>query len=646
MSPGSGLGTVLAGLDPGAVANADTVVLLQAWARQLAHVQARFAAAVVQVGRAAAFSGSGGERPSVAESALRHPAAGEWAAGELSAAMRWTHSAAGCELAFSEELFGLPVVFAALDAGALDRARAWTFVDVLGTADLLPEQVRCICEALVPPAPRWTTAQLRARLLRMVLEVDPAYAERRYRAAVRDRGVTGYLGRVGTGTVSGHGLAADEAVAACERLEALADEVAGAGHPGAIGQIRADLFTRLLDGRFHGLTRPQMISAMLAEHEAAGEQSDGPIAGSGSPAAAEDAAAEDAATADPAAADPAAADPAAAGPAAADAADAGTAAADAADADLATADSPADTGLAAGDAEGSGGAAAGFSDESAGRATAVRPGGEIRIGLGTLLGLDERPGEVPGWGPVLAGVARRMVATRGGAQWRFAVTDDEGHLVLAGVTRRRPSDIRRSHGGVVEIHVSEALLVRLATAAASTGQWAPVVADIARRYAERDAHREALRRHPDDRFARAALRRHVQVRDRHCVAPGCRRPARRCQLDHTLDHALGGATLEENSGPLCLRHHLMKHEAGWRLEQPAPGVFRWTSPLGQVYECRGEPISPAPGPVRARPPEPESWWRPTRRMPAPIMCPRPQPPPDPPPAPRRVPPADDEPPPF
>jgi hypothetical protein len=99
-----------------------------------------------------------------------------------------------------------------------------------------------------------------------------------------------------------------------------------------------------------------------------------------------------------------------------------------------------------------------------------------------------------------------------------------------------------------------------------------------------------------------ALARHIQIRDRSCSHPGCRRPARRCDLDHTCDYAQGGPTVKANLGPGCGRHHLFKHELGWRLEQPEPGVFEWSSPLGQIYRTRGEPITqplpdPRPGPA-------------------------------------------------
>ncbi|WP_458041729.1 MULTISPECIES: DUF222 domain-containing protein [Bacteria] len=37
-------------------------------------------------------------------------------------------------------------------------------------------------------------------------------------------------------------------------------------------------------------------------------------------------------------------------------------------------------------------------------------------------------------------------------------------------------------------------------------------------------------------------RRHLAVRDQHCRFPGCRMPAKRCDVDHTMDHAHGGVT--------------------------------------------------------------------------------------------------------
>jgi hypothetical protein len=243
-----------------------------------------------------------------------------------------------------------------------------------------------------------------------------------------------------------------------------------------------------------------------------------------------------------------------------------------------------------------------------------------------------------------------MTAQQHESEWRFAVTDPDGFLILAGITRRRPTrptpPTRRCRGGVVELHIPATLLAELAGDAETCGEWAGVIADIARQYTRRDHLTAALAARPDDRLAHIALRRHVQIRDRRCVAPGCRRPARRCQLDHTTDYARGGLTLAGNSGPLCLRDHVMKTEGGWQLEQPEPGLFHWTSPLGRSYWTRGEPIDPPDPDPCPRPVEPDEPDAPsTRWMNGPTMQrPPPPPTPEPPPPAPTAPPEDDEPP--
>ena len=130
-----------------------------------------------------------------------------------------------------------------------------------------------------------------------------------------------------------------------------------------------------------------------------------------------------------------------------------------------------------------------------------------------------------------------------------------------------------------------------------------MIADIAAQFAGRQALLAALDGRPLDRFPGPALARHIQVRDRTCTHPGCGRPARRCDLDHTRARACGGLTVRSNLGPGCSRHHPLKHGRGWTLTQPRPGLFEWTSPLRQVYRTRGEPIMPPLPDPRPRPPE-------------------------------------------
>ena len=78
-------------------------------------------------------------------------------------------------------------------------------------------------------------------------------------------------------------------------------------------------------------------------------------------------------------------------------------------------------------------------------------------------------------------------------------------------------------------------------------------------------------------------RRHLTVRDQHCRFPGCRMPAKRCDVDHTLDHAHGGVTCEYNLALLCERHHMLKHHTAWTVRQLPGGILEWTSPTGRIY---------------------------------------------------------------
>ncbi|MFB8891717.1 HNH endonuclease signature motif containing protein [Microbacterium plantarum] len=81
----------------------------------------------------------------------------------------------------------------------------------------------------------------------------------------------------------------------------------------------------------------------------------------------------------------------------------------------------------------------------------------------------------------------------------------------------------------------------------------------------------------------ASMKKLLMARDQHCRFPGCRRAAIRCELDHTIDHALGGHTHVFNLAHLCQRHHSMKQFTKWEVRQVGGGVLEWTSPLGRVY---------------------------------------------------------------
>ncbi len=612
LAPGPELGVLLGGLDISALAGTDLVEVLRARARQLSHEQAQLLAVMAEVGLCDPHAGP--------DEVARLVQAPEFAADEIRAALAWTRNAAYREYHFAQALLArLPAVFSALDTGAICRSKAWLFTELC--AELTDEQAQVVCQRLLPDAARLTTGELSARIKKLALALDPEWAARRYASAVQDRDVIGYLDEDGTATVTGHRLPADQAAAACARIEDLAKAAKRAGHPGRIGPLRADIYVGLLEGRWQQLTRDQIIADLLAhatpEDTPPGPTSDGT----------------------PAAEAPAGGDTGSAGgaPAAPDNGDNGDGAGQPAPGDRAPGDrAPGDRAPAE-------------------RAPAERVGVELRVGLSTLLGRDRHPGEIPGWGPVTAETAAIIVAAQRTGEWRYAITDAEGQLVLAGITCRRPAipageAAAPGRGGIVELHIPAALLTELAAHPDACGEWAAVIADLAAQHAtdrvqDIQSARGASGQDPAARFAGAALRRHVQIRDRVCVHPGCRCPARHADLDHTVDHAYGGVTTEANSGPLCRHDHRLKHAGGWRLDQPESGHFAWTSPLGRSYHARRQPVTtdlPAPLPRPERYPDyappvtvDENW---------PILY-RPPPEPDRLPAPARA--VDpDEPPPF
>jgi hypothetical protein len=99
--------------------------------------------------------------------------------------------------------------------------------------------------------------------------------------------------------------------------------------------------------------------------------------------------------------------------------------------------------------------------------------------------------------------------------------------------------------------------------------------------------------HTDTYQRTAAIDRHIRARDRHCRWPGCIAPAVRCEVDHTHDYALGGATDVGNLSHLCQRHHTQKQFTRWKVKQLPGGVIEWTSPMGRVYVDEPLPYSPA-----------------------------------------------------
>ncbi|MEX0836625.1 MAG: DUF222 domain-containing protein, partial [Nitriliruptor sp.] len=96
------------------------------------------------------------------------------------------------------------------------------------------------------------------------------------------------------------------------------------------------------------------------------------------------------------------------------------------------------------------------------------------------------------------------------------------------------------------------------------------------------------------RRTNAALRRAVQLRDRHCTFPGCH-ATRHLHAHHVLEwSADDGPTDLSNLALLCSYHHRFIHDHHWHIEVRPDGHHRYT-PTGSA-----EALAP-PGDVDLRP---------------------------------------------
>jgi hypothetical protein len=412
MAPGPELGALLASLDRRALGGGDLLDVVRARSRQVSFEQAQLLSEVYELTHTP-------DGPAAADA--RTGEVGEFAEVEVAFALACTARSAqlltGLAWAAIERL---PAVHAALAAGRIDLTKARAIIAEL---ELLEDgQARAVLDRLLPEVDQLTSGQIRDRLRRLVLAVDPEAVRRRYRKAVEQRCVDHDVYANGTSALSGMYLPKEKAAAAWDHIDRIAHAIKAAGDAAGRGidAIRADVFADLLAGI-----------------------------------------------------------------------------------DLAR---------------------AGASTPAPARGVI-----NLHVEVATLMCLSEQPGYLDSFGPVLAEIARQIVAQTGAtARWRFTATD-HGEVIAEGPLRYRPSP------------------------------------------------------------AQAAR---VRARDTSCRAPGCRRPAARCDLDHIQPFAAGGPTSVENLCCLCRRHHRAKHEGGYRIRRGALGI-EWHTPRGAHYTVLDRPRHPS-----------------------------------------------------
>jgi Domain of unknown function (DUF222) len=202
--------------------------------------------------------------------------------------------------------------------------------------------------------------------------------------------------------------------------------------------------------------------------------------------------------------------------------------------------------------------------EGAGLAGSVN----LTMPLAAWLGESESPGEAAGLGPLDAATCRDLagkLATGPGARWCLTLTDPSGRAVAHGCADRPPVRGSAGSGGRPVVRGSPGF-----------GDGWPALAWL-------ESGSCGHGRQGGSYQPGAALRHLVQIRQRACAFPGCRRPAENCDLDHTIPYDQGGRTCECNLAALCRRHHQVKQAPGWHLAQPQPGHLTWTTPSGRTY---------------------------------------------------------------
>ncbi len=217
----------------------------------------------------------------------------------------------------------------------------------------------------------------------------------------------------------------------------------------------------------------------------------------------------------------------------------------------------------------------------------------LTIPLTTYLGSGHGIGDAAAFGPLDPEAVRKFARSAAGhpkTRWCLTVTDPEGRAVAHGCARGPQPwaglAARDGPGKSDAPTTGDGPLAREEPGAGDSPTGQMIAAFLARLGVHLDPiavdgcdHADAEAGYVPSR----RLRHKIHARTPTCSYWGCRRPAARCDDDHTLAWDAGGLTCQCNLAPLCRRHHRMKQREGWQLEQPRPGIMAWRTPGGRRY---------------------------------------------------------------
>lgn len=206
----------------------------------------------------------------------------------------------------------------------------------------------------------------------------------------------------------------------------------------------------------------------------------------------------------------------------------------------------------------------------------------------TLLGWGTAPGQAGAWGLLDPDETRDVVlaASRDPrTRWCLTAVDEHGeavaHACAAGRHPLKRSDLGRPPDPPPSTVDRPARVQEfLAGLGFSPGAL------------EHIAHGVCDHRHAESGYVPSRKLRHlVRARSQTCTAPGCGGQSLYADQDHVVPYP-EGPTDECNLHTPCRAHHRAKQSPGWRVEQPQPGILRWTLPSGRiriirptVYDC-------------------------------------------------------------
>jgi hypothetical protein len=458
------------------------------------------------------------------------------AADQVAMELRQSWQSVVGQIAYACEVAArLPKTFAALAAGLIHPVHVRIIEDE--TRFLSDEDAARADETLAQAAQSKSFGELRYAAHRLALKLDPASAARRKEAARRDAQVRRFREESGNAGMIARELPSADVLASWQHIDQRARDLRAAGVDGTLQELRVKAYLDLLQERD---SRPASDAPPGPPAPQAGQ----PGNPSGSPHHG------DAPDGRGRASSPGG------GPSGPGGEAPGGPGVDAHGARGGPRSGPDGTG-------GPGRGPAGAPPPAGGKGNArpAAPGADpgvaalitLTVPLATALGQSGAPGEVAGFGLLDAADTRDLIAAAARhprTRWCLTVLQPDGTAAAHGCAPGRhpvPPDLSR---------------FMLTTVIRGPCD-----------HAQAEPHYRPSRK----------LQHLVTARSTQCTAPGCARPAARCDLDHTDPWDNGGLTCPCNLAPLCRHHHKCKQSDGWILEQPEPGVLHWRTPAGRTY---------------------------------------------------------------